>query len=386
MSPRVCVMTSAHPPSDVRIFHKQCKSLARAGYEVILVAPADASGRCDGVEVRHVDRSDSRLRRILFTTRAVYRAARDARAEVYHFHDPELIPAGLLLRLRGKQVIYDIHEDLPRTFSYKPYIPKWLVGILESLVDFSEKIFARGFSALIAASPEIAARFRSHPRVAVVQNYPRLEEFQVDRASAPRSRKSGYVVYVGLRITRARGAEEMVRAMGLLPDNIPVRLKLVGTIEPPELLAQLQSLDGWKRTDYLGPLDREGVADVLRGASVGLVVLHPEPNYLLAHPVKLFEYMCAGIPVIASDFPVCRQVVQPSGCGLLVDPQNPREIASAIDFLCCDPQRAAEMGSRGREAVLTRYNWSAEERILLELYRRLRGARVVYDELKAEAT
>lgn len=385
MTSKVCVMTSAHPPSDVRIFHKQCKSLRRAGYEVTLVAPHTASELREGIELLAVRPAESRLLRFIGTTWRVYRAAHRARADVYHFHDPELIPAGLLLRAHGKPVIYDIHEDLPCTLSYKPYLSVGLVKPLARIVDWFERNLAQGLSALIAATPEIAERFRSHPNVVVVQNYPRLEEFRASVTASNETSKPLHVVYVGLRITRARGAVEMVRAMGLLPENLDVRLKLAGKIEPPELLNELQSLNGWRKTDYVGLLDRRGIAALFRGASAGLVVLHPEPNYVTAHPVKLFEYMCAGIPVIASDFPVCRQVVQPSGCGLLVDPQSPEQIAAAINFLCREPERAAQMGRQGMQAVLTRYNWSVEEEKLLDVYRRLCDT-PIFNQVKAEAT
>lgn len=385
MNSRVCVMTSAHPPSDVRIFHKQCKSLKDAGYEVILVAPHTAPEHLGGIELLAVRPAKSRLLRFLSTTWSVYRAARRVRADVYHFHDPELIPAGLLLRAHGKPVIYDIHEDLPCTLSYKAYLSSWLVKPLAKIIDWFERNLAQGLSALVVATPEIAERFRSHPNVVVVQNYPRLEEFHTGLAASNELPKPTHVVYVGLRITRARGAVEMVRAMGLLPENLDLRLKLAGKIEPPELLDELQSLEGWKKTDYLGMLDRQGIAELFRGARAGLVVLHPEPNYVNAHPVKLFEYMCAGIPVIASDFPVCRQVIQPSGCGLLVDPQSPEQIAAAVNFLCSESERAAQMGRQGMHAVVAHYNWSVEEKKLLNVYRRLCDTPIL-NQVKAEAT
>ena len=263
-------------------------------------------------------------------TGAVYRAAVAADADVYHFHDPELVPAALFLRARGKKVIYDIHEDLPLTVSYKPYVPKWLQRPLAKACSIVEALAARQFSGLIAATPEIAARFSGHPNVCVVHNYPIREEFCEEAKSFTGSR---YVAYVGLRITRARGAEEMVRAMELLSESFAIRLKLAGTIEPFDLLQQLEATAGWQSTEYLGPLGRAGVSDVIRNALAGLVVLHPEPNYVTSHPVKLFEYMCAGIPVIASDFPVFRSIVEGTKCGILVDPLSAKKIADAIEFL-----------------------------------------------------
>jgi glycosyltransferase involved in cell wall biosynthesis len=369
---KICVLTSAHPAFDVRIFHKECKSLARAGYDVTLVAPHLESQQVDGVNIKAVRPATGRLRRLFQTTADVCHAAVAVDADVYHFHDPELMPVGLLLRARGKKVIYDIHEDLPLTISYKSYIPRWLQRPLARASAIMESCASRYFTGLIAATPEIAERFSQHENVAVVQNYPLHAEFPVQETSP--SASGTYVTYVGLRITKARGAEEMVRAIELLADSHPVLLKLAGTIEPIALLRQLETSPGWRSTEYLGFLGRAGISDLVRNAIAGLVVLHPEPNYVTSHPVKLFEYMCAGIPVIASNFPVFRAIVEGAKCGLLVDPLSPKEIAGAIQFLCTHPHEARAMGERGRLAVVSRYNWQNEERSLFAMYQRLGSA------------
>jgi len=385
MALRACILTSAHPAFDVRIFHKECKSLLGAGYEVVLIAPHERSTSLSGVRVEAVPKLGSRWRRMLFTTIAVYKRARKIDADCYHFHDAELIPVALLLRLAGKAVVYDIHEDLPRTVSYKPYVPKWFLEPLEKILEVAESAAVRFFSGLIAATPEIASRFlRANSLIAIVQNYPLIEEFPRTMSAEPQT--PGYVTYVGQRITVARGAQEMVRAMSLLPASIDARLKLVGSVESERLLGDLTLIPGWAKTDYLGPQDRAGVADVIQRAIAGLVVLHPEPNYINSYPVKLFEYMCAGIPVIASDFPIFRSIVECSQCGLLVDPLNPRELAAAIEYLTTHPAEAREMGARGRLAVETRYNWANEKEFLLDLYREVCGAAVASSNVKVEAT
>ena len=371
MARKVCVLTSAHPPFDVRIFHKECKSLARAGYEVTLVASAGEDGLHDGIALRALPVWRSRLDRFTRGSLAVYRRALEAGAEVYHFHDPELIPVGILLRLHGKKVIYDIHEDLPRTISYKPYIPRPLCGSVSRTVQFIEDWACRRFSALVAATPGIGERFVGvNENLAVLNNYPRIEEIESPPGTAGGSRDAS-LLYVGMRITRARGAEEMVRAMGLLPKNLQARLRLVGKWDSAELPTSLATLPGWDRITYVGPLDRTAVAAELQSAYAGLVILHPEPNYVTSQPVKLFEYMCAGIPVIASDFPVCREIISQARCGILVDPLNPNEIAAAMEFLLTHPDEATAMGRRGYQAVHDRYSWANEEKVLLRLYSEL---------------
>jgi len=371
MARKVCVMTSAHPAFDVRIFHKECKSLARAGYQVTLIASSAEQGAFDGIDLKPLPKWKNRWDRMTRGPFVVYRKAREENADVYHFHDPELIPAALLLRRAGKRVIYDIHEDLPRTVSYKPYIPGFLKSLVSRAVERIENWAGARFSALIAANPTIAGRFRERsPNLSVVSNFPKVEEIEpVSHVSS--SQREPCLIYVGMRITRSRGIEEVIRAVGLLSPHLHARLKLVGNWDPPDLPKSLSKIPGWDRVEFLGPLGRGGVVDQLTKARVGLSILRPEPNYLTAQPVKLFEYMCAGIPVIASDFPVCRDIVAKSHCGLLVDPLNPEEIARAMEFLLIHQDYAEAMGQRGLQAVRQHYNWAEEEKVLLQTYQDL---------------
>ncbi len=378
MATKVCVMTSAHPAFDVRIFHKQCKSLAQAGYEVTLIAPGSERVIRDGVRMEPMPAWSSRASRMVRGAWMMYRKALRQEADVYHFHDPELIPVGLLLRLAGRRVIYDVHEDLPSTISYKPYVPRYLRWLVSRVAAVIEALSSRWFTAIVIANPTGAGRFRArNNQVMVVSNYPRIEEIGCSRDGGAAA-GDGALLYVGARITRARGAREMVQAMGLLPSSIPLQLKLAGGWDPPELRVELSVIPGWERVNFLGWLGREELAQVLHQARAGLVVLHPEPNYLTAQPVKLFEYMCAGLPVIASDFPVNREVIEGARCGLLVNPLDPEEIACAIQYLWTYPQQAAEMGRRGQQAVRERFNWANEERALLELYGRLRSSEAAF--------
>lgn len=374
MHKKICVMTSAHPPLDVRIFLKECRSLARAGYRVTLISPAKKDCRVDGVSVRAFPRYATRRQRFISGALEMYRMARRESADVYHFHDPELIPVALLLRATGKTVVYDVHEDLPKTIAYKTYIPRWLRNPLQMVVRIAEEYAAKLMSGLIAATSPIADRFSEVRAKAVVHNYPLLQEFAAT-IHEPGSNSGNYIAYVGARVTSGRGAAEMVEAMGLLPPEVTVQLKIAGAFDPPQLPERLSEIVGWKRVEVLGVLGRTEVAELLQHARAGLVLLHPEPNYLNAQPVKLFEYMGAGIPVIASDFPVWRNVVETTGCGLLVNPLDSTAIAGAIEYLCTHPEEAAEMGRRGRAAVEARYNWDREEEELLHFYKGLAGAR-----------
>lgn len=379
MARKICILTTAHPTFDVRIFHKEGKSLARAGYEVTLIASGKAGGIYEGITLKCLPVWKNRKDRLLRGVVTVYRLALQAKADVYHFHDPELIPVALMLRLHGKKVVYDIHEDLPRTICYKPYLPRIVGKPISRTVEVIENWACSRFSALVIACPQIGDRFvKRNANIAVINNYPKMEEIQSPTFTSRNNRKKT-LLYVGMRIAKSRGAKEMVRAISLLPEELGANLSLVGTWEDNDLAASIAKNPGWDRTTYLGLLDRAGVADQLQMAYAGLVILHPEPNYINSQPVKLYEYMCAGLPVIASDFPVWRDIVTRAGCGLLVNPLNPEEIASAMEYLLTHPEEAEQMGRRGFQAVVEHYNWANEEQELLRFYNRLLNQDVAFE-------
>lgn len=367
---RVVHLSSAHWALDARIFDKECKSLQRNGYEVIEIAAFDGDAMVDGVRIKSLPPCRSRISRVLLNSWRCYGEALRLDGDLYHFHDPELIPVGLLLRARGKRVIYDAHEDLPRTIKSKFYLPRWVRPALAWLTERLENASARHLSAVVTATGTIADRFRRHnARTVVVRNFPDLASLP-GAQSVPWEQRPLSVAYIG-SLTRVRGVAELVKAIERVSPELPLRLSLAGWFSDDGLEHELRRLPGWNRVDWLGRLDPDRVPQLLNQVRAGLVVLHPHQNFLAALPVKLFEYMAAGLPVIASDFPLWRDIVEDAGCGLVVDPLDVDAIARAIEFLLLNPKEAEAMGRRGRHAVETHYNWDSEERALMATYKEL---------------
>ncbi|MCD6681070.1 MAG: glycosyltransferase family 4 protein [Burkholderiaceae bacterium] len=317
----------------------------------------------DEVAIHDVGASSGRLDRMWGGARRVLAKAREIDADLYHFHDPELLPAGLQLKRMGKRVVFDAHEDVPLQILGKPYLgPVARQLVSRAFAAFESRAAAR-FDAIVAATPAIRGKFATmNPVVVDINNFPLPGELVADPVTAQERRD---VCYVG-GITEIRGVLELVSAMGRV--RSPARLKLCGTFAEPEVAAAARRDAGWARVDEMGQLTRDQVRHVLSGCFAGIVTFHPLPNHVEAQPNKMFEYMSAGVPVIASDFPLWREVVLENNCGTCVDPRNADDIARAIDTLANDPALVAEMGEKGRSAVRDRFNWTIEEAKLLDLY------------------
>jgi len=366
----IVFLTTVHPRNDTRIFFKEARSLAGRFPGEVLLMVADGHGHDAGesgtVAVRDLGSLEGgRIRRALLGPRRAWSAIRRINPVVVHFHDPELIPLGIALKLSGCRVIYDVHEDVPRQILSKDWLPALIrrpVAAAMGAVEFSA---ARVFDAVVAATPSIAKRFPAAKTV-TIQNYPILRELEA-AVPVPYAERPLHFVYPGV-IAAIRGAEEMIRAVHLLGDLAGVKLELAGGINPSDYASTLRALPGWESVVYHGEVARAGVARMLGTARAGLVVHHPVPNEVEAQPIKLYEYMSEGLPVIASDFPLLREIVEGCGCGLLVDPMDPRAIANAMRWILDHPLEAERMGERGREAVERSCSWDQEAAKLVELY------------------
>lgn len=365
---KVCHITSIHPSSDTRIFVKECSSLAAAGYDVSLVATNTENEIINGVKIVNAgNRHKNRILRMIFTSKKVYGKALSLNADIYHFHDPELIPIALKLVKKGKKVIYDVHEDIPRQILAKYYIPGFLRNFISKITERKENSAAGKFSWIITATPFIRDRFLKYTRyVTEVCNFPVITELH---SSTPYLLRPKQVCYVG-SITKARGILEMVEAM----DGLPYELHLCGTFSPESLRDEAMLLPGWKQVVEHGYASRPKVKEVLDHSRVGLVTLHPIINYVDAYPVKMFEYMIAGIPVVASNIKLWKEIVDSSRSGICVDPCKSAEIKKAIISIMENDNVAQLMSVNGVKAVEEHYNWSNEERKLIDIYQQLSKA------------
>jgi glycosyltransferase involved in cell wall biosynthesis len=367
---RVTHISVVHRPWDTRIFHKECRAMAAAGHETHLVVGGARDGaRVDGVHLHSIslDSGRPKARHQWLRVPRATRVALRLRPSVYHLHDPHLIPLGLLLKALGQPVVYDRHEDYPAHARSKLAGHPLRAALKATLWTALERLARARLDAFVCASEDLAAPFPAE-RTAVVANWPLRGAFPQE--PPPQAGRDNTLIYTG-SFTEIRSFWEVVRALELLPGDLDCRLELVGGFRPAGLVEHARRSPAWHRIDVVPWRPHPVLIARLLRARAGLILLHPLPNH--GDPVrsnKLFEYMAAGVPVIASDLPRWRELVERVGCGLVVDPRDPEAIAAAIERLWGDPEEAAAMGRRGRAAFEAEFNWDAEAQRLLALYSR----------------
>jgi len=369
---RVCIITVAHEARDERIFHKQALSLTGAGYDVGMIAPWAASEESGPVRKLPLPEFHGRVDRLV---RGAWRALTMAwreRAAVYHFHDPELLPVGLALKLSGHRVIYDVHEDYSRKILSRQ-LPRILRTIASKGLRGFEAVCAWSFDHIITADSHVASLFAA-AKTTVIANYPPLDFVQSSAApSSCRHDAAFRIVYVG-GISHSRGIGKILDAVDLINDP-PVEFHLAGNVSDAGLLVRLKS---HPRVVYHGVLPWEQVSGLLTQADVGMLALQPIPAFEYCpgeNIIKLWEYLGVGLPVIISNFPKLKKLIEELDAGMSVDPTNSAAIADAIRVLGNNTALRLRLGENGRAAVLKERNWEAEAIKLVQIYRRILSGR-----------
>jgi glycosyltransferase involved in cell wall biosynthesis len=362
--PKAVHVSIVHQATDVRVFVRECRSVAASGYDVTLFAKAPQAFEEDGVRVVPVPEPSNRLARMTVGTWGLLRPLLRERGDVYHLHDPELIPLGIVLRLFGKQVVYDAHEDLPAQVLGKVWIPKPLRPAVAVVAKLVVSLAGRGLSAVVAATPTVAKAY-GKARVVVVCNYPLIMD---DRPAIPYAERIGGLVYVGA-LSGIRGFDVMLEVARIVHEKRGVGLTLIGRLQPASLEAKLAGREAY--VDYRGVLASPEARRVMGESRVGLVLLQETKALVDALPTKMFEYMAEGLPFVSSNFPLWAEIVEDSGSGLVVSPTDVEAAADAVLAILDDAEDAAAMADRGRKAVAERYSWEPELHKLLDLYAEL---------------
>ena len=360
---RVCHLSSLHPADDIRIVLKECKSLS-SQYDVTFISLPPRYNTVDGVRHVRFPHIRSRLLRFVVSPLLMFLWALWQHASVYHIHAPELIAVGPWLRFcTGAKVIFDSHEDHVKHVRDRSYFHPALRWGISKYYHILSRLCMPMYHRVITVSDDIAKELSEYSkRVTVISNYPVIER---DIRPNPAFDEAAFA-YVG-GMTPIRGIETMIRSF----EHIDAKLHLAGTFDPPGYREPMTRLPGWDKAMEHGWVSREEVNRILEHVMAGILLYAPVPNYVSAMPNKLFEYMASGIPVVCSHFPVWKQIIEETGGGMCVDPEDPEAIAQALRWMLTHPEEARRMGERGRQLVLSTYNWDKEAERLVQLYQQL---------------
>lgn len=364
---KICHLTSVHSRYDVRIFIKECRSLAKVkNFKVNLIVADDLGSEVvDDVSIHDVGKLNGRINRIFRTTRKVLEKAIELDCDIYHFHDPELIPVGINLKKRGKKVIYDIHENLVEQIKIKIWIPKIFRNIGALMFQVVENFASKKFDVLIVPQPSMLNNYaKINDKTVLVENFVIVN---IDSFKSKKDFNNKNAFHAGV-LSKDRGLLNMVNAYELLDDSN--HLHLAGNIRFDKL-DEFNKIMEFSNISYLGVLPYKDSMDYYNNTSIGLILYNNVGQYYLSYAIKLFEYMMNSIPVIMPNFGEWVAFNNENNCGINVDPLNPIEVAEAINFLNNNIKIKEQLGINGRKAVLEKYNWDISKTKLLELYESL---------------
>lgn len=362
---RLCHVTSSHWVDDGRIFQRECRALADAGYVVGVLGPGELPTYPGVQHLARIERQPGRVRRWTSGLSQTWRAIGKCPADVYHFHDPELIPVAVALSRKGNRVIWDAHEDYAERFSARQddsRLGSWGRRTAKGLTAALMALMDRNASGVLAATPTIASRYQN-PNTVVVGNEARLEDF----AAAIPSFDNREVLFTGTP-SAAHLFPQAVQAIADLPD---LTLVLARRDISPEMAELAHDLLG-SRFVHVGFLRPPELAARMSQAVVGLCTYAPLPAYLdpTVSPTKLFEFAAAGLPVVGSPIPPVRRLMDEGSAGVLAAGFEADDIRRALTRLTSDAQHWANQSEQLRAWAQLANSWRESEKSMLAAYDR----------------
>jgi len=373
MNYTICHMTSVHSRDDVRVFRKMCTSLASNNFKVYLVV-ADGLGNenLNQVEIIDVGIKKNRITRLISSGKQVYQKSLLLDCDLYHIHDPELIPFGLKLRKHQKTVIFDSHEDFPRQLLEKEWIPLVLRKILSFTADQYFRKVLKKFNHVITVSPHIKDELEQYtPIVTTITNYPIVEiDSKIDYIENY-SERNNSICYSG---TVYKTSQQKV-ILTAIEEIDSITYTMVGVIED-DYKKSLESQRGWEKVIFINSVPKSKLYEIYHSVTVGIVLFDYLPNVGYKKGTlgnnKIFEYMQVGLPIICTDFELWKeQIVDKYQCGICVNPHDPKAVKEAIEYLISHKEEAYQMGQNGKRAVIEEFNWASQEKKLIDLYHQI---------------
>ncbi len=366
---KICMLASVHSALDVRIFYKEANTLVKEGYNLVLIAQHNKKETLDGVRIIPLPAPINRFERM---TRAIWKLfiiALRERADIYHFHDPELIPVGVILKLFGKKVIYDMHELVYFQIEEKYWMKFRIIKkLIQWVYLLFEKLSVKYFDQIILAEDGYESyftqRYKNFKRYTIIRNFPIFSLIESAERINNVLRQNPIIIFPGA-LSRNTGIREIINSMEYL--KCRAELWLLGKWASKEFEKECKALKGWKHAKYLGFVPLSEVYKCMKMADIGCCLLYSHKNITISLPTKVFEYMACSLPMVISDFPYWHEVF--GEFALFANPYDSKDIADKIIYLLDKPDEARKLGKKGRKIIEEKYTWESESKKLLEIYK-----------------
>jgi len=368
---KVCHLSSVHFAIDTRIFFKQCKTLSNF-YQVCLIAIHPIKENIEGIEIIPFKRYHNRKFRVFCSWFIMLIKALKVKAKIYHFHDPELIPCGLILKALGKKVIWDVHENIADDIYDKHWIKYRKTAYY--VFSFFEFLACKSFYLILAEKSYLKRYEKKSRQISLVLNYCQIEFFEPHIKTEYKS--NGNLFYIGILLEN-RGIIQILQAIKLLKDDgYNFHFHCVGELFS-DLNNQIHALPFYDeikgQLHFYGRKTLDKGYEIAKNMDIGMCLIWPMKNSMESYPTKLFEYMAVGLPIITSNFPLYESVVLENKVGYCVNPLEIESIKKSILDIHNDVEKSKHMGYLGKNKVKELYSWDSESAELIRVYSRLLG-------------
>lgn len=361
-------ISTVHVRTDTRIFFKELTSLSKKYKTKFIVADGLGNEVKKSIEIIDLGKPKNKVFRILFFWIKAFIKIKSKNFKIIHFHDPELIPLGIVLKIMGLKVIYDIHELVYYDIVSKNWIkPKLIRKIIGQVYLIFESFAVNIFDGIILAEEGYKEFYKKkykkiENKLLFINNYPKISLLNHDMKF---QKKEDYIIYLGA-ISEDRGIKELIQSLKYLNDKI--KLLLIGKWSNKKFLEDCQKIESWKRVIKLGYISPQEIGSHIEKCQIGMCTLHPLENFAYTKPVKSFEYLAKGLPMIMTNFPYWQTFYK--NAAVFVNPKNPIEISNAIVKLLNDRKLYSSMSKNGK-LLSKKYSWEIEEKKLFKFYSQL---------------
>ena len=366
---KICHLTSVHPRNDIRVFYKECSSLAKYNDLDISLVVADGKGNVikENVSIFDVGVSRNRFSRIFFSTFFVFIKALNTKANIYHFHDPELIFYGYILKILGKKVVFDIHEFSYIQIKHKTWLPKYLRSTISYLYKVIEDFFCKSFDVLIVPQEEMKSYYQKvNLNTITAFNYPSRADL-IDPNDFPSyQNRIKNLIYVGALSDDRGFANMIVLIEDLYERDSGYKLYIAGKYSDSQL-EQVKYSKACEAIIMLGFLDRISIKNYLKCCAWGLILFNNVGQYYMANALKMFEYMSAGHILLIPDFGNWPDLNSQLSVGFNVDVKNSKNIADIIYTM--DENIFNVFLERNISLVNEQFVWESEVQKIYDAYR-----------------